>query len=258
MASDMEQPRRRGPTRRTVFVGAAAAASMPYVWTGARAARQVRIRTSGRNVEDVMKPAVWDRFTKETGIEVIAIPATVTKMLATIKAGQPEVDVANAGIEILLLAERAGGLLAIEYDKFKYAKTADIPAIYRRPFMCGTYQYGTLMAYNTEAFKPTNAPASWADFWDAKTFPGRRMLQDMSSGRPNLEFALLADGVPADKLYPLDVDRAFASLTRIRPHIAKFWNTSALANQMLIDKEAVMGSVWNGPLMTAISKGAPL
>ncbi|MFC7396096.1 ABC transporter substrate-binding protein [Chelatococcus sp. GCM10030263] len=257
MSFDGKGSRIGGATRRTVLAGAAAIIAAPYTWTRANAARVVRIRTSGRNVEDVMKPAVWDRFTKETGIEVVSVPSTVTKMLATIKAGQPDVDVANAGIEILLRAERAGGLVPVDYDKFKFAKLADIPALYRRPMMCGTYQYGTLMAYNTEAFKGA-VPASWADFWDAKAFPGKRTLQDMSSGRPNLEFALLADGVPADKLYPLDVERAFASLGRIKAQIAKFWNTSALANQMMIDKEAVLGALWNGPLMTAIAKGAPL
>jgi len=39
----------------------------------------------------------------------------------------------------------------------------------------------------------------------------------------------LADGVDMRKLYPLDVDRAFASLDRIKPH-AVFLTTSALAN----------------------------
>lgn len=249
---------RIGHTRRNILRASAAAVALPHIWTPAHAARQVRIRTSGRNVEVVMRPAVWDPFTKETGIEVVAIPATSTKMLATIRAGQPEVDVANSGVEILILAERAGGLLPIEYDKFKFSKVADIPQQYRRSHMCGTYLYGTLLAYNTDAFKGKSAPSSWREFWDPKEFPGRRMLQDMSAGRPNLEFALLADGVPADKLYPLDVDRAFASLSRIRSEITKFWNTSALANQMLIDKEVVLGSVWNGPLMTAIAAGAPL
>lgn len=245
-------------SRRTLLGAAAGFLAAPAVITGARAARQVRIRTSGRNVEDVMKPAVWNPFTQETGIEVVPIPATATKMLATIRAGQPEVDVANSGVELLLLAQRAGGLLPIDYGKFKYANVSDIDKLYRREFMCGTYQYGTVMAYHTEAFKPGSEPKSWADFWNAEKFPGKRILQDMSSARPNLEFALLADGVPADKLFPLDVERAFKSMSRIKPNIAKFWNTSALANQMLIDKEAVAGALWNGPLMTAISKGAPL
>jgi putative spermidine/putrescine transport system substrate-binding protein len=246
-------------SRRAALAGSLAALSMPFVWRRAHAARQVRMRTSGRNVEDVMRPVVWDPFTKETGIEVINIPATSSKMLASIRAGQPEVDVANSSVEILILADRAGGLLPIDYDKFKFSNVADIDPIYRRSSTCAIYQYGTVMVYNTESFpRPELVPQSWADFWDLKKFPGKRTLPDMSSGRPALEFALLADGVGRDKLFPLDIDRSLKSLSRIRPEVVKFWNTSALANQMLIDKEAVLGGAWNGPLMTAIRKGAPL
>ena len=64
------------------------------------------------------------------------------------------------------------------------------------------------------------------------------MLQDMAAGTPNLEFALIADGVPMDKVYPIDIDRAFKSLSRIKSAVPKFWDTGALSSQMLADKEA--------------------
>ena len=50
---------------------------------------------------------------------------------------------------------------------------------------------------------------------------------------PELEFALLADGVPMDKLYPLDVDRAFKVLTRLRGDIKKFWDSGPLPGVLL-------------------------
>jgi putative spermidine/putrescine transport system substrate-binding protein len=74
----------------------------------------------------------------------------------------------------------------------------------------------------------------------------------------DLEFALLADGVPKDKLYPIDLDRAFKSLDRVRPSIRKFWDTGALSAQMLADKEVVLGSIWNGRLQAIADKGAPV
>jgi putative spermidine/putrescine transport system substrate-binding protein len=37
-----------------------------------------------------------------------------------------------------------------------------------------------------------------------------------------LEVALMADGVPSHALYPLDVDRAFRSLDKIKPYVVKF------------------------------------
>jgi putative spermidine/putrescine transport system substrate-binding protein len=80
----------------------------------------------------------------------------------------------------------------------------------------------------------------------------------MASGTPNLEFALIADGVPMDKIFPIDTDRAFKSLSKIKPHIKKFWDTGALSAQMLADKEVVLGSIWNGRLQAVADKGAPV
>ena len=60
-------------------------------------------------------------------------------------------------------------------------------------------------------------PASWADFWDVKRFSGPRGLRNNPRG--TLEIALLADGISAEKLYPLNLDRAFAKLDELRPHL---------------------------------------
>ena len=62
-------------------------------------------------------------------------------------------------------------------------------------------------------------PLSWADFWNVKDFPGKRALPDYASYA--LPLALLADGVKPENLYPLDVDRAFASLQKIKGSIAE-------------------------------------
>jgi putative spermidine/putrescine transport system substrate-binding protein len=84
------------------------------------------------------------------------------------------------------------------------------------------------------------------------------MLADIGAGAVELEFALLADGVPKDKLYPIDVERALRSMSRIRPAIKKFWDTGAISAQMLTDKEVFAGSIWNGRIQTLMDKGAPL
>jgi putative spermidine/putrescine transport system substrate-binding protein len=80
----------------------------------------------------------------------------------------------------------------------------------------------------------------------------------MAASTPNLEFALIADGVPMDKIFPIDIDRAFKSMSKIKPHIKKFWDTGALSAQMLADKDVVLGSIWNGRLQAIADKGAPV
>src|SRR3546814_20081773 len=62
-------------------------------------------------------------------------------------------------------------------------------------------------------------PQSWADFWDMKRFPGKRGMR--RTPNYSLEFALMADGVPADRVYPMlrtpaGVDRAIRKLDEIR------------------------------------------
>jgi len=68
--------------------------------------------------------------------------------------------------------------------------------------------------------------------------------------------ALAADGVPPDKLYPLDVDRAFRSLDRIKPHVRVWWTSGAQPAQLLTDKEVDMASAWNGRIYIIHKQGA--
>lgn len=114
------------------------------------------------------------------------------------------------------------------------------------------------MTYNKETFPSGSEPKSWVEFWDTAKFPGARTLPGIATGNPNLEFALLADGVPVDQLYPLDIPRAFASMDRIKASVPKFWETGALSAQIMADREAVLGSLWNSRVQPAIDAGAPL
>jgi putative spermidine/putrescine transport system substrate-binding protein len=117
--------------------------------------------------------------------------------------------------------------------------------------------WAQVMAYRTDAFGSA-VPNGWADFWDTKKFPGDRTLVGAGSGNnPELEFALLAAGVPADKLYPLDLDMAFASYDKIKANVVKWWETGAVPPQMLTDKEVVMASVWNGRMAALDKAGVP-
>lgn len=247
------------PSRRQVLTGAAVVLSAPFVLRGrALAAGQVIVRTPGGAYDDVMRRHVYDPFTKETGITVTPVAATVAKLLAMFRANNVELDVIDTGDGPLVTLDRMGALAPIDYGSWKWSKPEDVGADYRKPTRVANFVYATVLAFNKDSFPEGKHPKSWAEFWDAEKFPGPRMLADMATGQPDLEFALLADGVPRDRIYPIDLDRAFKSLTRIRPHIRKFWDTGALSAQMLSDKEVVLGSIWNGRLQTIIDKGAPL
>ncbi len=243
--------------RRTFLAGTAGLIAAPSILRG-QGAGELIVRTPGGIYDDIMRRHVYDPFTKETGVKVTPVAATVAKLLAMFKANNVELDLIDTGDGALETLRRMNALAPVAYDKWKWTNPNDVAHEVRRETRVGNFVYASILAYNRDVFPDGKHPKSWAQFWDAQAFPGPRMLADMASGSPNLEFALLADGVPRDKLYPVDLDRAFKSLSRVRPAIRKFWDTGALSAQMLSDKEVVLGSIWNGRVQTIIDKGAPL
>jgi len=183
--------------RRTLLVGGAAALANPYIWSRpACAARQVAVRNPGGAYSDAKKQYIYDPFTKETGIEVVIVASTRTKMLAMAKSGNAELDVADAGFDGLTTLDHTGALAPIDYTSWKHTDAKDVPEEYVTPTTAGLCLYATVLGYNKETYPEGKQPKSWAEFWDAQKFPGARMLAHMASGSPNLEFALIADGVP--------------------------------------------------------------
>ncbi|MGH6624674.1 MAG: extracellular solute-binding protein, partial [Burkholderiaceae bacterium] len=220
----MRKVRTTDQGRRAFTAGLTSAAVAPaLLWSNkASAAEQVVVRTPGGVFDDVKRETVYDPFRKETGIEVVPVAATTAKLMAMMKSGQSELDLIDTGDSTLLELELSNYLLPMPYNEFKLTNPADIDPVVKRKFQVGSFIYAMVLGYNTKAVAAGTEPKSWAEFWDIKKWPGRRTLPDMASGTPSLEFSLLADGVPMDKLYPLDIDRAFKSMSRIRSTIPKF------------------------------------
>jgi putative spermidine/putrescine transport system substrate-binding protein len=83
-----------------------------------------------------------------------------------------------------------------------------------------------------------------------KKFPGTRSLR--GKAYVTLEMALLADGVPKDKIYPIDADRAYKKLEEIKPSVSAWWASGAQSAQLIADGEADMIAIWNGRLTGAM------
>lgn len=116
----------------------------------------------------------------------------------------------------------------------------------RRPTAAGHLLFSTILGYRTDL--GGNKPMSWSDFWDINNFPGKRGLRNNPRG--TLEIALLADGVSGEKLYPLDVNRAFKKLDELRENIV-FWESGAQPVQLLANGLVTMTSVYNGRIWDA-------
>lgn len=220
---------------------------------------QVVIAAWGGTYQDALREAVFKPFEKATGIKVIeATGPTLSKMRAMVKSGSPEWDVVEVPTSDKEELASTGMLERIDINRPVFK---DFPKEVIQPFSVGHTSFAKVIAFNTKKYSQATAPRGWADFWNAKKFPGPRVLDGGMSGIPPIEMALLADGVAQDKLYPLDFKRAYSSLSRIKPNVAVWANAraaSAMAVEALSSGEAVMGPVQQGRIQQAKDEGAPV
>ncbi|KQU89615.1 hypothetical protein ASD12_28300 [Mesorhizobium sp. Root102] len=112
-------------------------------------------------------------------------------------------------------------------------------------------RYGIVLTYNTEKFSGASAPTSLRDLYDLAKFPGKRCMFKYPQFGAVLESALLADGVSREKLYPLDLDKAFAKLDSIKSDIL-WWSNGDDAIRLLSSGECSIGVAWSGRVYNAV------
>ncbi|MET9971172.1 ABC transporter substrate-binding protein [Streptomyces sp. NPDC006356] len=214
------------------------------------------VRNSGGTYGTATRKSIYDPFTKETGIRIEVVNILSSQMIAQIREGRPQFDVMDINMSELALFKEEGVSEELDYDRLPHAHNAGIAESLLTSHGVGKNYWASVLAYRTDAFGGRK-PASWADFWNAGRFPGPRALQSEYDW-PELEFALLADGVPLDRLYPLDVDRAFAALDAIKDSVRTFWERGDEPGELLQAKEVVASSTWNTRIRHLINGGAPL
>lgn len=250
-------------TRKTFLQGATAAvaaATLSGVATAQDLEDTLVIRTTGSAFEAALVKNFFEPFTEATGVKVVPVATSygemISKTAGMVEAGKVEWDIISPQFyELQKLAPMLTDLG--DCSEMPHVASDGIPGI------CGQYgvQYlrgGVVLAYNPEKF-PDAKPHSWADFWDTEKFPGGRALP--SYGNPwgnDFLFALLADGVVPDKLFPLDLDRAFAKLDEIKPKVDVWWKTGAQSVELMRSGDVVMTPMWSGTAYAAKNAGAPI
>lgn len=235
-------PSRRSFLKATGLVAASSLAA-PYV---ARAQEKVLyINTWGGTWEAAARANLFDPFTAETGIQIKTLsPVSFAKLAQQVNTGTYEFDITTLGGGELVRANEAGILEDLEAP---YEGGLNENGV-------ASHAFATVMAWRTD--KIAQGPKSWAEFWDVEKFPGARSLQRYAARV--LPIALLADGVAKEDLYPLDLDRAFASLDRIKDHIRVWWTAGAQATQILRDGEVDLIGIWHASYFEALQTQAPV
>jgi putative spermidine/putrescine transport system substrate-binding protein len=214
------------------------------------------VRNFGGSYGEANRKAVYDPFTRETGIRIKVVNFEHEQMLAQVKEGRPRFDVMDIDMSNLVLFEHQGASEPLDYGRLKNSRNAGIAQSLLTPNGVGKSYWASVLAYRADAFGG-RSPESWADFWSLRRFPGSRALQG-EVDYPELEFALLADGVPLDRLYPLDVDRAFKVMDEIRGSVRTFWEYGAEPGELLSRGSLVASSTWAGRLQSLLGRGTPL
>jgi len=222
----------------------------------ASAQQQIVVTSWGSAYQEAQRKAYFEPFTKETGIKVVeATGPDAAKIKAMVASGNVEWDVVDVSLPTVLVLGEQGLATPIDYSKFDAQTRTAIPKEFQLANAVGNEAWSVVMAYRKDKFP--EGPKSWKDFWDATKFPGKRAFLDSSFVAPVLEIALLADGVEPKDMYPVDMPRAFRSLSKLRPHVVKWTGSSGVMQQMLTDGEADMVVIANGRMEGIQKAGVP-
>lgn len=201
--------------------------------------RTLTVATAGvGDYLDALTEAFFEAFEVATGAVVRHDPFGrdgTEGLIAQIETGEVLWDVMLVPMNEVLTLSEQGHLAAIDYN------VVDPTALYEQLTLqhgVGAQMYSTTMVYSVSL---DEGPEDWAAFWDLDRFDGTRALRRSPVG--TLEFALLADGVPMDELYPLDTARAFQSLEKLRD-ATLFYEDSKQPVELVRTGQVGLASAW--------------
>ncbi len=237
-----------------------------FAFVGSAQAGEINVMSWGGAYTKSQVEAYHKPWMAKTGHKVNSIDADnpATPIKAQVEAGNVSIDIADVEYSDAIRLCDEGLLEEIDTSKLPAAPDGT-PAT--EDFIDGALTdcavanivWSTIYAYDSTKVKG-GTPTTMADFFDTKKFPGKRGLR--KSAKPNLEFALIADGVPTDQVYKLlgteaGVARAFKKLNSIKNDVV-WWEAGAQAPQLLADGEVVMTTAFNGRIFgAAVGEGKP-
>ena len=215
----------------------------------AQAKDTLTVVSFGGSYQDAQREAMFKPTAEALGIDIKEDTLNgLAEVRLQVRSGTVSWDVVDLGATECAIGAAEGLFEPLDYSVIKAEGIAK-PMV--NDEWIGIIYYSTVLSWNKKLDKH---PQTWADFWNTKDFPGSRSLRN--NPQVMMELALLADGVALDKLYPLDVDRAFEKLEEIKPHITTWWSSGAQSAQLMKDGEVDMIAIWNGRLSAAMKDGA--
>lgn len=245
---------RTGISRRSLLLATGAVTvgglGMPFV---ARGAQRIVMPSYGGTYEASLRKNVLDPFTADTGIEVVVsgVP-DLARLAAQVKTSSVEWDIFDSAGSWFAIGSQQGLFEPLAKQIFD---NSNLSAKHADDYVL-IFQYAMGPCWNTERAQGDAQPRTLVDFWNVEKFPGRRVVRNRID--LILEAALVADGVSVKELYPLDVERGFEALTKMKPHIAKWVDATTQLSTLLVNGEADYSLNWNNRVKVASEQGMPL
>lgn len=242
--------------------GIAAVLALAATPLAAQDDKVLTIAGSGGVVKEASERIFVPVFKDETGWDtnfVVAEGKTMLEVETMLKSGKMLYDVMEVSASDYPVGVQKGLLAPIDYAKLD--PEGKLPAAAKKEFGVVSATYSTVLVQNLDKNPEGKKLESWADFWDTEAFPGPRSLRKMP--QYNLEFALIADGVPKDDVYKVlgteeGMDRAFAKLDEIKDDIVVWWESGAQSVQLLSDGEVFYTTTYNGRVGKLQESGIPV
>jgi putative spermidine/putrescine transport system substrate-binding protein len=220
-------------------------------WAG----RTLRVGAWGGDIQAALREAAWGPFAVATGCAVEEVLTDRARLAESQAAGDAYADALLVDAAWAQNAA-AGDALTPLPQELVGPQTLDLvePTEWGLP----AFAYAAVNAYRRDAAGSlAGVPRTWQEWWDRARFPGDRTLR--KDPLSTFEFALLADGVAPADLYPLDGERAIASLRTISGRIIdRWWETGAQAVGWLSRNRADYGSAWSYRVAAAQADGLPV
>ena len=248
---------------RRAFLGltagtAAGAAVLGFPGTArSQRGKTIVVVSFGGTYQDAARKCYYEPFEAATGIKVVEDTiATAAKVKAMVESKNVSWDVVEMPSPNIVTLHGEGFLEDVDYGALPKEELNEQVVL---PGGAPIFTDSWILAFNTQHFrKDGKHPQSWADFWNVKDFPGPRAIDAGNRGIAPLEFAVMADGVPVGKVYPIDVERAWRSLDRIKPSVVKWPTSFAQHMQLLQDGEVAMTTASSNRMVPAMRAGAPI
>ncbi len=227
--------------------------------------RTLRVGSYGGYFENSFKEHVFPAFTAATGITVESVTQPnssdwlVTMQQAT-AAGSVPTDISLYARDTMIKASRLGGLIkTLDITKVPASSNLDPYFVFdagQGPLGVGAMSWFTSMVINpTEV---TEAPESWADFWDTSKYEASLGLsKNFNALFLDITAATFFDG---EATFETDegILAVIAKVAELKPNVTLWWSAESQMEQAMKNGDVIGGQYYLDVSNLMASEGFPI